>query len=292
MILLTGATGTIGTHLVDDLASAGIPGVRALVRDPGHAAELRARGLEPIVGTYGNSKALDRALDGAERLFLLSPAGDEDMITIQTRIVDAAARAGVRHVVKLSSIAADEPTDARIVRAHRVIEEHIERSGLTWTHLRPHWFMQNELGQAASVAADGVFFAPDVGRISLIHARDIAAVAARVLTEPGHEDRAYVLTGPDALTYAEIAETYAYTLARDARWEEVTLAEARRSMIDAGLQEALAAGYTEIQARYREGGITAAVSPDVQRILGRAPRTFAAFVADHRARFADAVPAA
>jgi uncharacterized protein YbjT (DUF2867 family) len=145
--------------------------------------------------------------------------------------------------------------------------------------------MQNELAQAAAVADAGAFYAPDVTRVSMIDVRDVAAVAAAVLCEEGHEGQSYVLTGPEALSYPDLAEHYARFLSREVRWQEVTLEQARQAMLSGGLPEVLACGFTEVMARYREGGITASVSPDVQRLLGRPPHSFEQFLADHRAAF-------
>jgi uncharacterized protein YbjT (DUF2867 family) len=281
VILVTGATGTVGSRLVRELAAAGSP-TRALVRDPQAAAPLQELGVEVVVGSFEDEEAMSRAVSGVERLYLVSPAGVERLVEEQVRVVEAARAGGVRHIVKQSSIAADEPTEASIVAAHRRVEEAIERSGLAWTHLRPHWFMQNELGQAGSVANDGAFYAPDVSRISMIDARDIAAVAAHVLTNDGHEGQAYVLTGPEALSYADVAGIYAGVLDREVRWEEVTLEQARASMIAGGLPEEIAVGYAEIMGRYGEGGVTERVSSAVPDLLGRAPRTFEEFLRDHR----------
>lgn len=264
MLLITGPTGTVGTTLMQELSGRG--DVRALVRDDRAARAVERHGAQAARGSFEDEAALRAALGGVERLFLLSPAGDDEMVRAQVRVVDLASEAGVEHVVKLSSIGADEPTTARIIRAHRAIEERIEQSGMRWTHLRPHWFVDNDLPQAQT----GVIHAPFVGRIAPIDSRDVAAVAARVLTEDGHEGRAYVLTGPEASTYAEIAA------ALGARWNEVTLEQARASMLEAGLPEVLAGGFTEILARYREGGVTAEVSGDVETILGRPPRALAA----------------
>ncbi len=280
MILVTGATGNVGTALT--AARAGRDDVRALTRSEASAARLRAAGAEAVVGSLED---MGDALDGVDRMFLLSPPGAEEMARLQIAAVDAARAAGVRHVVKLSSIGADEPTEARIIRAHRDIERHIEASGMAWTHLRPHWFMQNELGNAETVAGDGTFFAPDVTRISMIDARDVGAAAARVLTEGGHEGRAYVLTGPQALDYADVAAAYSRVLGRPVAWTEVTLAQAREAMLDAGMPEVLAGGFTEIMARYREGGVTAAVSSDTAALLRRLPRTFETFLRDHARAF-------
>jgi uncharacterized protein YbjT (DUF2867 family) len=285
MIVVTGPTGQIGRHLVEALRAGGAP-VRALVHHEDAAVALRAQGIEAVVGAFEDTAALDRALDGGERLFLLSPPGTDAMYAQQAAVVDRARAAGVRHVVKQSSIGADEPTDAGIIAAHRRIELHIERSGTAWTHLRPNWFMQNELAQAASIAADGVFYAPDVTRVAMIDARDIASVAAHVLTTDGHDGRAYTLTGPDALSYADVARQLSEALGREVRWVEVSLDQARDSMVDAGLSRELAIGFTEVMARYRDGGVTAQPTSVVRELLGRDPIAFEQFVTEHADAFA------
>jgi uncharacterized protein YbjT (DUF2867 family) len=291
MVVITGATGTVGTALLEELAGAAAT-TRVLVRDRAKAPALAARGFDVVHGSLDDAASMRRAFRGADRLFLLSPPGTDDMVGLQVAAVDAARAAGVRHVVKLSSIGADEPgTGAGIIAAHRRIEEHIERSGLAFTHLRPHWFFQNELGHGGSIATEGRFYAPDVTRISAIDARDIAAVAALVLTQDGHEGAAYTLTGPQALGYAEMAAVLSRVLGHTVRWAEVTLDQARSSMVGAGLPPELASGFTEIMRRYREGGVTARVSPAAGEILGRPPRSFEQFATDHRAAFAAAAAA-
>lgn len=291
MIFVTGSTGNIGRALLQELAALGAP-ARALVSGREEALVAERLGIEPVVGRFEDEDSLRRAMIGAERLFLLSPAGTEAMVTQQTRLVDLAREAGVAHVVKQSSIAAEEEAAPGIIRAHRRIERHIERCGLAWTHLRPNWFMQNELGQAESIAREGAFYAPDVARITPIDARDVAAVAAQVLTGDGHEGRAYVLTGPEPLSYADVAERYARVLGSEVNWVEVTLERARESMLAAGLSPELAQGFTEIMRRYRDGGVTQRVSPSVRALLGRDPRTFEQFVGDHRTAFVHTDPVA
>jgi uncharacterized protein YbjT (DUF2867 family) len=145
--------------------------------------------------------------------------------------------------------------------------------------------MHNELGQAGTIAADGVFYAPDVTKISMIDVADVADVAARVLTSDGHEGKAYVLTGPEALSYSDVADVYSGVLGRDVRWHEVSLEEARDSMREAGWPEELAVGFPEIMGGYRNGGVMRDVSPAVEELTGRAPRTFEEFVRENRAAF-------
>jgi uncharacterized protein YbjT (DUF2867 family) len=287
VILVTGATGNVGGRLIRELAAAGAP-TRALVRSPQAAASLQELGVEAVVGAFEDAESLRDAVSGVDRIYLVSPAGVEGMVEQQLQVLEAALAGGVARIVKQSSIAADERTDASIVAAHRRIEEAIERSGVVWTHLRPNWFMQNELGQAASIVGDGAFYAPDVTQVSMIDATDVAAVAARVLTSTGHEGEAYVLTGPQALSYADLAEVYSRVLGREVRWHEVTLEQARDSMAESGLPEALAVGYPEVMRRYRDGGVTRRVSPAVEELIGRPPRTFEEFVRDHRDAYAAA----
>jgi uncharacterized protein YbjT (DUF2867 family) len=285
MILVTGATGTVGRHLVRELAAAGAP-TRALVHTPDSVGALREVGVETAVAAFEDRDSLRNALSGVERLYLLSPPGAGSMVELQLHVVDAARATGVRQIVKQSSIAADEPSEASIVVAHRRVEEAIERSGIAWTHLRPNWFMQNELGQAATIASDGVFYAPDVTQVAMIDARDVAAVAAQVLTSDGHEGKAYVLTGPEALSYADLAAAYTRVLVREVRWQEVSLEQARGSMAESGLPDELALGFTEILRRYRDGGVTRRVSPAVRGLTGRAPRSFEDFLRDHLGAYA------
>ena len=284
MILVTGASGNVGSRLVRRLLETGVP-TRAFVRRPDAAAELQGLGAEVVVGTFEDAEALREAARGADRVYVVSPPGVDGMVAEQVAVVDAARAEGVRHIVKQSSIGADEDTDATIVVAHRRIEEAIEDSGMSWTHLRPHWFMQNELGQAGTIAGEGVFYAPDVGQISMIDAADVAAVAARVLTTDGHEGKAYVLTGPQALSYSDVARVYSSVLGHEVRWQEVTLEAARDSMREAGMPDELAVGFPEIMGGYRKGGVMREVSPAVEELAGRAPRTFEDFVRENRGAY-------
>jgi uncharacterized protein YbjT (DUF2867 family) len=115
----------------------------------------------------------------------------------------------------------------------------------------------------------------------MIDARDVAAVAARVLTTDGYEGKAYTLTGPEPLGYADLAAVYSRVLDRPIQWQQVTLVEARAAMVASGLPEGLASGFCEVLRGYREGGVTEHASPAVAELLGREPRTFDQFVGDH-----------
>jgi uncharacterized protein YbjT (DUF2867 family) len=288
MILVTGSTGNVGAPLVHALARRGEP-VRALLHDPAEADGYEALGVDAVDGTFEDEHSLRKALRGVERLFVLTPAGTDEMATRQVRLAELAREAGVRRIVKLSGIAADETDGPAIARAHRQAERAIEASATAWTHLRPHWFLQNELGHAETIAAEGVFYAPDVGRIAPVDARDVAEAAATVLTEDGHEDRAYTLTGPALVSYDEIAKSLGAVLGREVRWIEVSLDEARASMLAAGYPEVLASGFTEYLARFQRGGVTGRLSPDLPALLGREPRDVETFIRDNSDAYEDAL---
>src|SRR4051794_17215665 len=145
MILVSGATGTIGSHVVAELARAHVP-ARALVRTPDRAARL-PDGIEPVVGDL---ESLGDALDGVERLFLLSPAGP-DTLRLESGAIDAARKAGVEAIVKLSAAGASSHAAARFPRQHGEIGDYLKASGMDWTLLMPNDFMSNLLNQAVSV---------------------------------------------------------------------------------------------------------------------------------------------
>src|SRR5919107_1292118 len=202
MILVTGAT---GKEIVGELKRLGVGGVRALVRDPARAAFIREAGFETAEGDFDRPETLGAALEGVERVLLLTPPTPQTFAQ-QSAFVEAARRAGVRHVVKFSAIGADAAAPEGFGKWHGQSEDLLKSSGLAWTMLRPNFFMQKVLWQARQIAASGAIYQP-VGdaRARFIDVRDIAAVAARALTEPGHEGQTYDLNGPEALSYAEVA---------------------------------------------------------------------------------------
>src|SRR5690606_26904549 len=195
MIVVTGATGTIGSELVRLLAERGEQ-VRALSRRPQNAdISVPATWIQVDLADRG---ALPEALAGAEKLFLLTDNG-EDMVRLQKNAIRAAAKAGVEHIVKLSALGATDRSKSVIGLWHYNIERELRESGITWTMLRPHHFMQNLLDQRRAIAEEGVVRSPSQeGRIPFIDARDIAAVAAEVLTRSGHEGAIHTLTGSEA----------------------------------------------------------------------------------------------
>jgi len=222
---------------------------------------------------------------------MLISSSDPAMLDVQSNFVDAAARAGVRHVVKLSGIMPELDSPFRFARMHGEIERRLEDSGMAFTHLRAGEFMQVYFRQVPSIVARGAFSLPmDGARIASIDVRDIAEVAAAVLTGEGHEGRTYPLTGPEALSMAEVAGKLSAATGRQIRYIGITPEEATRANLERGVPPFLAEGLAELFAERRIGK-EGNVSPVVEEILGRRPTSFDEFAARNAAIFRGDVPA-
>ena len=283
MILVTGSTGTIGSALIEDLALLGAP-VRALVRTPEKAGTVERGGVEATVGDLGSPETLDAALDAVEQAFLLTPA-DPRQPEWEKNFVEAAERAGVRHVVKLSAFIANPDSPLRFGRTHGEGERHLEESALSWTFLRPNSYMQNTLSNAWSIASERRLYSPVLdAKVALIDSRDVAAVAARVLTEEGHEGKVYELTGPEAISNREVAEQLSTVLGQQLECVKISFEDARQGMVGGGVPEWLADGVIEL-ARLQEAGYAAGLTNRVAEIIGREPRRFEEFAHDYKSAF-------
>jgi uncharacterized protein YbjT (DUF2867 family) len=284
MILITGATGTTGRAVVEELRGLGARGVRALVRDPARADFIREAGFEAVAGDFERPETLGAALEGVGRALLLTPP-TPDTVNHHREFVVAAAGAGVSHVVKLSAFGADADAPEGFGRWHGQAENLLKTSGLKWTMLRPNFFMQNLLGQARQIAATGSIFQP-VGdaRASFIDARDIAAVAARVLTEEGHEEQSYTLTGPEALSYHDVAAKLSEVAGRSITYVPVSPEQFRAGALGAGLPEWLVSALERLNELFASGA-AAAVTDDVRRVGRKDPTPFDRFAREHAGAF-------
>ena len=284
MILITGATGANGTELTKLLSSRGVP-VRAMVRSADNVEEIAGLPrVELVAGDFDQPQTLARALGGIERAFLLTNS-TERAEAQQRAFVEAARRTGLRHLVKLSQYAADENSPVRFLRYHAAVERAVREAGITYTFLRPNLFMQGLLGFGKTIKAEGKFFAAaGDARISAVDVRDNAAVAAAALTGPGHENKTYTLTGPGALTHAEMAAAISGAVGRLVAFVDVSPDAMRDALLGMRMPPWQADGLIEDYAHYRRGE-AAATAAGVQDATGQTPRPFGDFARDYASAF-------
>ena len=293
MIVVTGASGNAGSQVVRALAARG-ERVRAFVRDPGRARQVLGEDAELAVGDFADPASVRAALEGADAL-LLSCADDPRRVGWETATIDAAVAAGVRRIVKLSAAAAEPGSPVAFWDWHGQVEQYLRSCGTGWVILRANWYMSNLLAAASAVAAEGRLYAPaGHARIAMIDPRDVGAAAAAVLCSPGHgasaghEGQTYLLTGPRAITYDEVAAGLSAATQRRVEFVDVPGDAAYQAMIGDGLPGFVAEQIVAMFARLRQGAATQ-VSPDVEALTGSAPRDFACFATDHARLFAPAV---
>lgn len=230
-------------------------------------------------------ETLEQAFDGAEKLFLLT-SYYEDMVELQHNAIVAAGAAGVSHVVKVSAFAATDHSRAPVGRWHYQVEQELQESGMEWTILRPHHFMQNLLAQLDYIVNEGaVYSASGDGKIPYVDARDVAAVAFVTLTQPGHLGKTYVVTGSEALSYREAAEIIGAEIGKPLRFIDETQDEARERRVREGLPPAVIESALAISAYQRAGGKTVTITTTVADLTGRPPTTFAEFAHEHATVF-------
>jgi len=284
MILVTGASGLNGRELLHRLSARGVP-VRALVRSAARAEGLAALPrVEIVAGDMARPETLAGPLRGVERAMLIS-SSEPAMLDVQSSFIDAARKAGVKHVVKLSGIMPGLDSPFRFARMHAEIERRLEESGMAFTHLRPGEFMPSYFRQVPSIVAKGALFLPMAdAKIASIDVGDIAEVAATVLTGSGHEGKIYPLTGPEALTMAEVAAKLSAATGKTIRYVDVAPEDARRAQLAAGVPPFMADSLAELFAERRKGA-ESTVSPLVPALLGRAATSFDDFARRHAAIF-------
>lgn len=274
-ILVMGASGTIGRVVAELLVAEGVA-CRAGYR----SRPVAVVGAEPVRTDVATGEGIARALEGIDKLFLLT--GDmPGQSEAETRVVDAAAQAGVTHIVKLSTWGAESEAFS-IARIHRPVEIAIEQSGMAHTFLRPNGFMQNFATYYRDMIVHGgaVRLPCEDARISFIDARDIAAAAVRALLDPTHAGKAYDLSGPEALTFHDAANHLAAASGRPVAYVSIPEDLFRSEMRDAGVPAAYVQDLVELCASYRSGA-SAAVTSAIGDITGRPGITFDIFARDH-----------
>ena len=280
MILVTGATGTVGREVVIQLLAAGEQ-VRGMTRNPS-TAKLDAR-VELVKGDFAAPDTLAKAVDGVERVFSLTFGPQTG--THERDLAGLAKKAGVRHIVKLSAMGGDGETKSAIRKWHEQGEEAIKETGISWTVVRPGGFMSNALHWRETVRTQGkVFSNYGDGKLPSVHPRDIAAVAVRALTADGHERKTYYLTGPEALSVGEQVDILSEVLGRRIEYVPITDDVARKGMEKAGMPALLIDALIPFAAFIRSGR-AAEVLPTVEEVTSRPALTFLDWAPEHAEAF-------
>ncbi len=280
MILVCGATGHTGGAVLRQLRGEQRD-VRAMTRSEDSAHRLRDQGVPAVVADLGDPASLPPAVEGIDAVYVANPCSAA-VAEHEGNLAFAAAGAGVGHIVKLSVIGAAEDAPLTFGRLHGAAEDAVKAAGVPWTMLRPNGFMQNTLSWAGQIAG-GVVRGPVMhARWAIVDVRDIAAVAVKVFESPvEHAGREYLLTGPEPSSPHEQVEVLADLLERPLDTVEVPIDAVQQQMRAAGVPDETVDWLGELWRMYSDGG-AAQVTPDVERVTGRAPYTFRQFAEDHR----------
>jgi NAD(P)H dehydrogenase (quinone) len=283
MILVTGATGRVGYRVLEALADAGAD-TTAMVRVEAKAADLPGAPAH-VVASFDDPPPAE-VLRGFDRVFLLSPSGEEQAV-LETVFIDALVAAGHRpHIVKIAADGfADPDCEVRFMRSHRDVAQHLNATGLPVTYLAPSLYMENLLAAAQTIREDGIITAPaGHGRVGFVASTDVAAVAAKVLLSGGHDGATYVLTGPEALGYADVAARISAVFAREVDYKSQPAEQLRKLLLASGLSRWNADGTVELFEWIRHGG-TATVTADVREVTGADPRPVQDWLEESRGSF-------
>jgi uncharacterized protein YbjT (DUF2867 family) len=278
-ILVTGATGNVGSAVLDILGTTDT-NLRALAHDESSARSLKDRGVEAVVGDFLEPETLVPALQGVSTVLLITPIHPEQ-VAQASNVINAAKDSGNDpRIVRLSVHQASQEAPSRNSRQHAQIEDELRSSGLPYTLLRPTTFMQNTLATARTVASEGRIYQPfKDGKLGMIDARDIGEVAAKVLTEEGHEGKVYTLTGPAAISFYEVAEALSEVLGKEVRYVNISLEDAKRAMLNMGLSEWRADVLIEYAKAHSEG-YSNFTTEDVEQLTGHRATSYKEFATD------------
>ena len=286
-VLVTGATGTVSTALLGELR--GKPGVklRALVRDPAgaKAQALQEDGIEVVAGDMEEPDTLTDAFEGVDVLWLLTPASALEP-SMGSNAVSAARKAKVGHIVRNSAIKAGHDAPNRNGRLHALVEESVKASGIPWTILRPHYYMQNLLSSAASVASDRILYM-NMGqaRVGMIDGRDVGVFAAKVIEHPEqHAGKTYAPTGPELTTMAEAAEILSSVLGKRVNYVALPQDAAQQAMLGFGLSRWFVGNVVDYGRVYSEGWGDFTTN-DFKEITGQDAHSFKQFASDFAPAF-------
>ena len=274
-VLVTGATGNTGSLLVPALLRAGVD-VRILVRDEAKAKPLKDLGAEVVLGDLDKPETILPAVKNVDKIYLLTWNG-ETQLQQAINVIDAAKKSGNPHIVRHSMWGSE---NSRIIKQGYKIEEILKASGLPWTILKPTFYMQNTMMAAQTISSDGViYWDMKDGKLGMIDVRDIADAAFAVITGKGHEGKEYILTGPEAISFNDVAKIFSNVLDTEIKYVSVPGEAALQSMVGMGLPEWIAKGYVELSEGFSEN-FANSTTRNVEILTGHPSRSFEQFASD------------
>jgi uncharacterized protein YbjT (DUF2867 family) len=281
MILVTGSPGNIGSPLAQRLLQQGEK-IRLMVRNPKKQdevlADLQSRGAEIVQGDFADPGSLAHCFTGVKTAFLLVPVAQETA-EWKGNFIKAAEQNGAERIVNLSVSGASSNSPVALFRWHWEAEQTLESSGLAWTHLQPTDLARYNIRTILpTVQAQGAFYSTiGEGRVALVDEEDVAEVAGKILTEKGDAGKKYVLTGPKAVSYPEVADALTSKLGKPVKYIDIDPAQAKQAMIAAGMPEWVADFVNDLRELEKSGGVSGP-APDIQKLLGRPPRALEASI--------------
>ncbi len=286
-ILVTGATGTIGSRVAQTLRQQGAD-VRVAVRAPtrARAQEFAAQGLEVAAFDFERPETIAAAVKGVDAIFLLTPFIEHFLDQVEA-VVAAAKTAGVKFILRMSAFGAHPESPDSISREHGQCEERVKHSGLGWAVIQPTFFQDNFITfQGQGIVGTGAFYGASAGqKTAYIASADIAASAAAILLDPkAHQGKTYVLTGPSAHTDAEVAAALGELLGRAVGYVELTPEQLQGGLQQQGAPAWMAEHVVKLEG-YKARGEAAATTPAVREITGREPESIKSFLSRNRDQF-------
>jgi uncharacterized protein YbjT (DUF2867 family) len=283
MILITGASGNAGGAVLHEALKTG-SGVRAMVRSQQDSAKL-PQGAAAVIADFADKASLGRATQGVDTVYLVcSPL--RELVELESNMIDACREAGVKHIVLNSALGAGD-FGKSFPSWHRKVEDKLKASGMDYTFLRPNGFMQNLIMYfAPSIRAEGAFYqSTGNAKISHIDLRDIAAAAALILRSPSqHIGKIYELNGPEALSYAEVAEKISKATGRNVQYVDIPGDAQRKVLLDMGMPDFMVTALLELQEYYASGKASI-VDGTLESLIHRAPTKMDQFLKEFADQF-------
>ena len=279
MILITGATGKTGSATAKSLGEKGET-FRALIRNEEKKEGLESLGGEVVIGSIENTEVVNQSMQGVKTVLVLLP-NSESQLALEKQLVDSAKQAGVERIVKMSSIEATPDATSPIPKLHLESEEYIKQSGLAWTMIKPNFYMQNLLASAGTIKEQGKIFLPmGDGKTGMIDTTDVGKVLAKVLSEDGHESMNHEITGPEILSFYEVAEIFSQVLGKQVDYVDVPMDAYKETLGQFLTNQWHLDAVIDLFKGIAEGGIEDKTDT-FNELMGETPKSLSQFLAEN-----------